>query len=205
MLSHEQLTSIAWEKSDGLIPVIVQHNASAQVLMLGYMNFDALQATLASKEVTFFSRSKNRLWKKGESSGHVLRVQQMHLDCDNDTLLILADPAGPTCHTGTQTCFGEFPGPNIGFLGVLEAQLVQRQKHMPAGSYSAKLFSAGTRAIAQKVGEEGVETALAGVVQDDDALLGESADLIFHLMLLLRARGLNLEQVVQVLRQRHAK
>ncbi|MFT3756632.1 MAG: bifunctional phosphoribosyl-AMP cyclohydrolase/phosphoribosyl-ATP diphosphatase HisIE [Pseudoxanthomonas sp.] len=189
-----------WKKGDGLLPVIVQDADNLRVLMLGYMNAEALQATRQSGHVTFFSRSKQRLWTKGESSGHFLDVVQIKTDCDNDTLLVLARPHGPTCHLGRASCFPEAPED---FLAALDALIESREKQRPAGSYTTKLFESGTRRIAQKVGEEGVETALAGVAQDDAALLGESADLLYHLIVLLRARGLSLADAVAVLRERH--
>jgi len=192
---------IDWSK--GLLPAIVQDIDTGMVLMLGYMNEDALAATCESANVTFFSRSKQRLWMKGESSGHVLELHAIDVDCDGDTVLLQARPKGPTCHTGTQSCFGDFPGPEVAFIGQLARLIGQRHRERPAGSYTSKLFDAGTRRIAQKVGEEGVETALAAVAQDDQALLGESADLLFHLLVLLRDRGLGLADLAQTLRLRH--
>ncbi|MCY7312199.1 MAG: bifunctional phosphoribosyl-AMP cyclohydrolase/phosphoribosyl-ATP diphosphatase HisIE, partial [Pseudoxanthomonas sp.] len=150
--------------------------------------------------VTFYSRSRQRLWKKGESSGHVLELVSIQADCDSDTLLVLARPHGPTCHLQRDSCFAEAPGT---FLADLDALVRQREQQRPAGSYTTGLFESGIRRIAQKVGEEGVETALAAVVQDDAAVLGESADLLFHLIVLLRARGLSLQDVVTVLQERH--
>ena len=190
-----------WDKSNGLLPVVVQDAGNLRVLMLGYMNAEALAATRASGLVTFYSRSKQRLWKKGESSGHVLEVVSIQADCDNDTLLVLARPHGPTCHLQRASCFPEAPA---NFLADLDAVVAQRERELPPGSYTTKLFEGGIRRIAQKVGEEGVETALAGVVQDDAALLGESADLFFHHLVLLRARGLSLDEVTEVLQQRHS-
>ena len=189
-----------WSK--GLLPAVVQDVDSGLVLMLGYMNAEALAKTIESGQVTFYSRSKKRLWTKGESSGHVLALQSISLDCDGDTLLVLARPHGPTCHNGTTTCFGNFPGPDVAFLGELSRLVEQRYKDRPVGSYTTKLFEAGTRRIAQKVGEEGVETALAAVAQDADDLLGEAADLVFHLLVLLRDRGLGLSDVARTLRGR---
>lgn len=189
--------------SRGLIPAIVQDADTGLVLMLGYMNAEALARTRECGQVTFYSRSKQRLWTKGESSGHVLEVVSIHGDCDGDTLLVLARPRGPTCHQGTVTCFGDFPGPALAFLGELGRLVEQRQRGRPAGSYTTRLFDAGTRRIAQKVGEEGVETALAAVAQDQDALLGEAADLVFHLLVLLRDRGLGLDALAQTLQARH--
>ncbi len=195
--------SLDWTKSDGLIPVIVQDADSGLVLMLGYMNQAALEHTRTSGQVTFWSRSKQRLWTKGESSGHVLALVDMHVDCDRDTLLVFARPHGPTCHIGTTTCFGDFPGPPLAFLGELGKLVATRHAQRPEGSYTTKLFDAGTRRIAQKVGEEGVETALAAVCQDRDALVGEAADLMFHLLVLLRDRGVGIDELAGVLRARH--
>lgn len=194
-----------WAKGNGLLPAIVQHWLSGEVLMLGYMNADALVQTQADGRVTFYSRSKQRLWMKGESSGHVLALKSIRLDCDADTLLIQAEPHGPTCHTGTSSCFGDSADvrPPLGFLAELDALVAQRHVERPTGSYTTKLFDDGIRRIAQKVGEEGVETALAAVVQDDEALLGEAADLLFHLVVVLRARGLSLADAIAVLADRH--
>lgn len=189
-----------WQKGNGLLPAIVQDADSLRVLMLGYMNAEALAATRASGHVTFFSRSKQRLWTKGESTGHFLDLVELKVDCDNDTLLVLARPQGPTCHLGRASCFPDAPG---GFLGELDALVASRERERPAGSYTTKLFESGVRRIAQKVGEEGVETALAAVAQGDEALLGESADLLYHLIVLLRARGLSLADAIAVLHVRH--
>jgi phosphoribosyl-ATP pyrophosphohydrolase/phosphoribosyl-AMP cyclohydrolase len=195
-----------WSKGDGLLPAIVQHALTGEVLMLGYMNAEALAQTEASGHVTFYSRSKQRLWTKGESSGHVLVLKSIRIDCDADTLLVQAEPHGPTCHTGTSSCFGERSDvrPPLGFLAELDALVAQRHAERPEGSYTTKLFDGDIRRIAQKVGEEGVETALAAVVQGDEELLGEAADLIFHLTVALRARGLSLADVAGVLSARHA-
>jgi phosphoribosyl-ATP pyrophosphohydrolase/phosphoribosyl-AMP cyclohydrolase len=193
-----------WTKGDGLLPAIVQHWRSGEVLMLGYMNAEALMQTQASGHVTFFSRSKQRLWVKGESSGHSLIVKSTHVDCDADTLLVKAEPLGPTCHLGSSSCFGTSVRPPLGFLGELDALVECRHAERPAGSYTSSLFDGGIRRMAQKVGEEGVETALAAVVQGDDELLGEAADLVFHLTVMLRARGLSLTDVAERLAGRHA-
>lgn len=195
--------SIDWTKGNGLVPAIVQHWRDGRVLMLGYMNRDALAQTQHGGNVTFFSRSRKRLWTKGESSGNFLRLKSIHVDCDADTLLVLAAPTGPVCHRGTDTCFGDEATPALAFLGQLDALIESRERERPKGSYTTKLFDDGVRRIAQKVGEEGVETALAGVVQDDAALLGEAADLVYHLQVLLRARGLSLHEVAGVLAKRH--
>lgn len=197
-LEPEQLD---WNKGDGLLPVIVQDASTRRVLMLGYMNREALEATLASGRVTFYSRSKQRLWTKGESSGHVLEVRAIEADCDNDTLLVQAVPHGPTCHLQRASCFAEAPG---SFLAELDALVARRERERPAGSYTTRLFEEGVRRIAQKVGEEGVETALAAVAQDEVALLGESADLLYHLLVLLRSRGRGLADVEALLAARHS-
>ena len=194
------MENLDWAKGNGLLPVVVQDADSLRVLMLGYMNAEALAATRASGYVTFFSRSKQRLWTKGESSGHFLDLVDIRSDCDDDTLLVLARPHGPTCHLGRVSCFPDAPG---AFLAELDALIAQRKRERPQGSYTTTLFEAGVRRVAQKVGEEGVETALAAVAQDDAALLGESADLLYHLTVLLRSRGLSLEDAVAVLRERH--
>ncbi|MGE4071958.1 MAG: bifunctional phosphoribosyl-AMP cyclohydrolase/phosphoribosyl-ATP diphosphatase HisIE [Lysobacterales bacterium] len=199
--THDIPPGIDWAK--GLIPAVVQDADTGLVLMLGYMNAQAVQQTCALGQVTFYSRSKQRLWTKGESSGHVLKLVSIAVDCDGDTLLVLARPQGPTCHQGTVTCFGDFPGPELAFLGELGRLVEQRHAERPAGSYTTRLFESGTRRMAQKVGEEGVETALAAVAQDAEALLGESADLLFHLLVLLRDRGLGLDDLARTLRARH--
>ncbi|MCC4609894.1 bifunctional phosphoribosyl-AMP cyclohydrolase/phosphoribosyl-ATP diphosphatase HisIE [Xanthomonas campestris] len=196
----DALQVLDWSKGDGLLPVVVQDADNLRVLMLGYMNAEALAVTQQRGEVTFFSRSKQRLWTKGESSGNVLRVVTIEADCDADTLLVLARPHGPTCHLGRTSCFPNAPGQ---FLGSLDALIATREHERPHGSYTTKLFEQGIRRIAQKVGEEGVETALAGVVQGDAELLGESADLLYHLIVLLRARGLGLSDAVALLESRH--
>ncbi|HKU78393.1 MAG TPA: bifunctional phosphoribosyl-AMP cyclohydrolase/phosphoribosyl-ATP diphosphatase HisIE [Rhodanobacteraceae bacterium] len=202
-MNHDDLQRVDFRKGDGLVPAIVQDATSGEVLMLGYMNAEALAATRTSGFVTFWSRSKQRLWKKGETSGHVLQVKSINVDCDHDALLILADPHGPTCHLGTSSCFGDRAAKSLAFLPRLDVLIAARDARRPAGSYTTELLEAGVRRIAQKVGEEGVETALAAVVQDDAALLGEAADLVYHLMVLLRARGLSLADVDATLARRH--
>jgi phosphoribosyl-AMP cyclohydrolase / phosphoribosyl-ATP pyrophosphohydrolase len=197
-----------WDKGNGLLPAVVQDAGNGAVLMLGYMNRDALAATQASGRVTFWSRSKGRLWTKGETSGHFLELKHIAADCDGDTLLVLAEPKGPACHRGTPTCWGESPpqpaGQGIAFLGILEQVITERIATRPAGSYTAKLLGEGTRRIAQKVGEEGLELALAGVAQSDTEIIGEAADLLYHTLLLLRVKNLSLSQVVAELESRHA-
>jgi phosphoribosyl-ATP pyrophosphohydrolase/phosphoribosyl-AMP cyclohydrolase len=199
-LTSEGIDALVWDKQNGLLPAIVQDAATRRVLMLGYMDRAALEATLASGKVTFYSRSRARLWMKGETSGHTLELVSIVTDCDSDTLLVQATPNGPTCHRGTTSCFTDAPSD---FLAELDALIAKRHAERPQGSYTTKLFDDGIRRIAQKIGEEGVETALAAVVQDDAALLGEAADLLYHLTVLLHARGLALNDVVDVLRERH--
>jgi len=191
-----------WAKGDGLLPAVVQHWSSGAVLMLGYMSAEALQQTQRSGKVTFWSRSKQRLWTKGESSGNHLLLRSIHADCDRDTLLVQAEPQGPTCHLGTATCFGDGAAPAVSVLAELDALIGRRDRERPPGSYTTKLFEAGVQRIAQKVGEEGVEIALAAVAQDGQAVIGEAADLVYHLLILLRARGHNLEDVCAELRGR---
>lgn len=191
-----------WDKGAGLLPAIVQHWRSGVVLMQGYMNAEALAATRASGKVTFYSRSKRRLWTKGEVSGHWLVAKDIRADCDADAILVLAQPQGPTCHTGTMSCFGDAAKPAFAFLAELDALVEARERERPDGSYTTRLFDGGVRRIAQKVGEEGVETALAAVAQTPAELVGEAADLLFHLTVLLRARGLSLADAVAVLAQR---
>ena len=206
-MTPEQVQSLDWNKGHGLLPVTVQHVRNGQILMMAYMNEEALQATLALGRVTFFSRSKQRLWTKGESSGHFLKFITAAPDCDNDSLLILAEPEGPTCHLGSRSCFGDEVGTaaqRLAFLGELENVIASRIAEQPEGSYTARIWSQGPTRIAQKVGEEGVEVALAAVTQDDARLIGEAADLLFHLTLLLKSRDLSLAQVVMELEQRHA-
>jgi phosphoribosyl-ATP pyrophosphohydrolase/phosphoribosyl-AMP cyclohydrolase len=199
--------AVDWDKGGGLVPAVVQDAANGAVLMLGYMNREALEATMTSRRVTFWSRSKNRLWTKGETSGHFLELRAVALDCDGDTLLVLADPIGPACHRGTRTCWGiDAPAStaeSLAFLGTLETVIEQRIIDRPAGSYTAKLLDEGTRRIAQKVGEEGLELALAAVAQSDGEVIGEAADLLYHTLLLLRVKGLSLAQVIQELAARH--
>ncbi|MFP7721822.1 bifunctional phosphoribosyl-AMP cyclohydrolase/phosphoribosyl-ATP diphosphatase HisIE [Lysobacter sp. A3-1-A15] len=192
--------SLAWDKQGGLLPVVVQDAHSLRVLMLGYMDRAALAATVREGRVTFFSRSKGRLWTKGETSGHVLELVGIETDCDRDTLLVRAIAHGPTCHLQRPSCF---PDARSDFLGALDALVERRERERPAGSYTTSLFEGGIRRCAQKVGEEGVETALAAVAQDDAALVGEAADLLFHLLVTLRARGLSLDDVRDELERRH--
>jgi len=205
-LSLADIDTLDFDKSGGLLPAVVQHAASGAVLMLGYMNREALRETLTRQRVVFFSRSRGCLWEKGETSGHTLQLAGVRSDCDRDTLLVTALPAGPVCHLGTPTCFGDAAttaaGP-LSFLGVLEEVIAQRLADRPQGSYSARLYAEGPKRIAQKVGEEGLEVALAAAAGTDEELIAESADLLYHLLLLLKSRGLRLAQVVAELQSRH--
>ncbi len=202
-LTPADLDALDWAKQDGLIPAIVQDAKSAQVLMLGYMSREALAATLETGFVTFFSRSKGRLWQKGETSGNRLALGAVHTDCDQDALLVLATPAGPTCHLGTASCFATQGAPGPAWLAELARIVHDRASAAPEESYTARLLAAGLPRIAQKVGEEGVETALAAVTADDQALTGEMADLLYHLTVLLEARGLAWTDVTSMLQDRH--
>ncbi len=200
----DQLEQLKWP-ADGLLPLIVQHAVSGKVLMQGFANSEALAVTLQTGRVTFFSRSKNRLWTKGESSGHFLKLQSLSADCDRDSLLALALPDGPTCHVGTETCWHDAKSnaPALSFLTDLETVIASRQHADPKSSYTASLFARGVKRIAQKVGEEGVESALAAMAGDRDELKNEAADLIFHLLVLLRSQDLQLNDVIDVLKARH--
>ncbi len=195
---------IDWDKCDGLVPAIVQHGVTGRVLMLGYMNAAALSATQTSKLVTFYSRSRKCLWTKGETSGNKLELCSIELDCDGDTLLVTAIPAGPTCHLERNSCFDrhiELPG--FGFIGQLESIIDDRVKHPNSDSYTAQLMHAGIRRIAQKIGEEGVEVALAATTGDNGEIIGETADLIYHLLVLLNHQDLRFADVAGKLRGRH--
>jgi phosphoribosyl-ATP pyrophosphohydrolase/phosphoribosyl-AMP cyclohydrolase len=199
------IDELAWEKMDGLIPAVVQDAFDGRLLMQGFMNRQALAETLESGQVTFWSRSRQQLWTKGETSGNYLHLVQVQADCDRDCLLVRARPQGPTCHLGLATCFdgqGQVT-PELTFLAELERVIAARDENRPAGSYTTALLESGVKRIAQKVGEEGVETALAAVAGDDAELLNESADLIYHLLVLLRSRRLQLSSLVEVLKLRH--
>ena len=197
------LDKIDWDKGDGLVPAIVQNSDNGQVLMLAYMDRAALAQTISSKKVTFFSRSKNRLWTKGETSGNWLDYISGEMDCDADTILIQARPQGPSCHTGSVTCFNDQTPSNSGFLDQLGALIADRHKTMPEGSYTTSLFAEGKARIAQKVGEEGVELALARMKDDSAEMANEAADLLFHMMVLLEDAGLSLADAISVLQNRH--
>jgi phosphoribosyl-ATP pyrophosphohydrolase/phosphoribosyl-AMP cyclohydrolase len=198
------LPKIDWSKTAGLVPAIVQDAATLQVLMLGYMDPAALQKTVRTRRVTFFSRTKQRLWTKGETSGHFLHVVSLEVDCDNDTLLIAARPDGPTCHRGTPSCFGDGGARGVGFLAALDQVVAARLKRGGKDSYTARLAKEGLARVAQKVGEEGVETALAALAAGDAEFAGEAADLLFHLIVLLRVKKMALATAVAVLEKRHA-
>ncbi len=201
-MNQDLSEKIDWPKLDGLVPAIVQNAETGAVLMLAYMNRESLAKTLATKRVTFFSRSKQRLWTKGETSGHWLDLEAIALDCDGDALLVRALPNGPVCHVGTATCFGDKP--TAGFLEELTGIIDKRFAHPePQKSYTASLISSGVDRMAQKVGEEAVETVIAAKNEDSSLLEGEAADLLFHLMVLLRAKGTSLPAVIKRLRERH--
>lgn len=188
---------------DGLVPAIIQDATTQKVLMLGYMNSEALQKTIASKLVTFFSRTKQRLWTKGEESGNVLNLVDIKLDCDSDTLLIKVSPQGPTCHKGTDTCWNEYNEQSFGFISKLEDTITSRITNADSEkSYIASLFAKGINKVAQKVGEEAVEVVIEAKDDNDDLFLEESADLLFHYLMLLQAKGFKLNDVVNVLKGR---
>lgn len=202
MLTKEDIPALDWTKTDGLIPAIVQDATSGQVLMLGCMNEEALAKTLETGKVTFFSRSKGRLWTKGETSNNWLHLVDIATDCDSDALLVLARPDRPTCHRGTVSCFSPLEH-KWNFLRSLEVLIEGRRNADPSTSYTAQLFARGTKRIAQKVGEEGVETALAATVKDKEELKNEAADLVYHLLVLLADADLELADVIDILRARH--
>ena len=206
-MTLDDVGTLDWDKGSGLLPAIVQHARTGRVLMLGYMNDAALRETLGGGRVVFYSRSRETLWTKGETSGNYLNVVDVSTDCDSDAILVLADPIGPTCHKGTESCFADAASTDaqrLAFLALLENIIANRIADQPESSYTAKLYAKGTGRIAQKVGEEGVETALAAVSRDDAGLVSECADLVFHLLVLLKSRELDLELVVEELRARHA-
>lgn len=206
-ITSDNVGSLDFGKGDNLLPAVVQHADSGAVLMVGYMNAEALSESFKRQRVVFFSRSKQRLWMKGETSGHVLDLVDVRTDCDRDALLVTARPNGPVCHVGTATCFGDAAatgGGALAFLGRLEGVIGKRIAENPEGSYTARLFAKGPTRIAQKVGEEGLEVALAAVAEGDDKVISESADLLYHLLVLLKSRGVTLARVVAELESRHA-
>lgn len=202
-LTAADLDALDWAKMDGLLPAVVQDADTGQVLMLGYMDRAALEATLDSGFATFFSRSKGRLWQKGETSGNRLAVKAVLSDCDNDALLIRAVPEGPTCHLGTTSCFGADGPSGAGWLGKLSRIVHERAEADPSESYTARLLAEGPQRIAQKVGEEGVELALAAVARDAEGCAEEAADLLYHLGVLMEAKGFGWQDVAAVLAERH--
>ena len=191
---------IDFEKNNGLVPVVVQNYLTYEVLMLGYMNQEAYETTLREGKVTFYSRSKKRLWQKGETSGNFLLVKHMQADCDNDTLLIQAEPLGPTCHTGTKTCFGE--GSARGFLYQLEKTITQRIEQNVESSYTNKIYRQGINKMAQKVGEESVEFVIEAMGQNEELFKNEAADLLYHFLILLKGKNLQLEDIEKILKER---
>ena len=193
--------NIDFNKSDGLVPVVIQDEQTLEVLMLGYMNAEAFEKTEKEGKVTFFSRSKNRLWTKGEESGNFLMVKSLHIDCDNDTILIKAKPAGPTCHTGSRSCFNT--NYNQNFIFELENIITDRYENTVESSYINKMRAKGLNKIAQKVGEEGVETVIAALAETEEEFVGEASDLLFHLMFLLKEKGLSIQDIAKNLEKRH--
>ncbi|PPI88871.1 bifunctional phosphoribosyl-AMP cyclohydrolase/phosphoribosyl-ATP diphosphatase [Candidatus Pantoea edessiphila] len=202
MLNKEQISYLDWKKTHGMIPTIIQHHISSQVLMHGYMNRQSLEKSLEEGNVTFFSRTKNCLWTKGKISGNLLKLINITMDCDNDTLLILANPVGPTCHLGYSSCFS-IKETNSVFLYKLERLIAERKNSNPKFSYTAKLYNNGTQRIAQKVGEEGIESALAAVLNNRQELINEASDLVYHLLVLLQDQNLDLDIIINNLRKRY--
>ncbi len=202
-VTSDNIQQLAWQKMDELIPAIIQHADTGAVLMQGYMNQEALQQTLNTGKATFYSRSKQRLWKKGESSGNELNVQSVLTDCDQDSLLIACRPEGPTCHLGSNSCFPEEQTHQQNFLSYLEQVIEQRSKDPIDQSYTAHLLDRGTARVAQKVGEEGVEVALAAATNQKEEFIGECADLFYHTLVLLKDQNVPLSQVMAVLQERH--
>ncbi|OKY27939.1 bifunctional phosphoribosyl-AMP cyclohydrolase/phosphoribosyl-ATP diphosphatase HisIE [Thalassotalea sp. PP2-459] len=205
IVTQENQADLAWKKMENMIPAIIQHHKTGAVLMQGFMTPDALSQTLEQHKATFYSRSQQGLWTKGETSGNYLHVKQVLADCDRDSLLIACEPIGPTCHLGTESCYPEQQLSQQNFLSQLEQVIATRQGDKPEDSYTASLFAKGTTKIAQKVGEEGVEVALAAVAETKEDLLGECADLFYHTLVLLRDKNIDLHEVMQVLRNRHQK
>ncbi len=205
LVTIDNINELAWQKMDNLIPAIIQHSATGAVLMQGYMSKESLGATFDSGKATFFSRSKQALWVKGETSGNFLNVEQVLTDCDQDSLLLACTPIGPSCHLGTESCFVEQKLTQQNFLSQLEQVIASRKGDDPKESYTAHLFSRGTTKMAQKVGEEGVEVALAAVAETKEDLLGECADLFYHTLVLLADQKIDLAEVMAVLQERHNK
>jgi phosphoribosyl-ATP pyrophosphohydrolase/phosphoribosyl-AMP cyclohydrolase len=204
MNEFKDISQINFSKMDGMIPAVIQDNTSLKVLMVGFMNREAVEKTQELRKVTFFSRTKNRLWTKGEESGNFLNVVSVLVDCDEDTLLIKANPVGPVCHTGADTCFSEINKTgDVQFLSYLQDFIDKRKAEMPKGSYTTSLFESGTRKIAQKVGEEAVETIIGAMANDDENFIYEASDLLYHLIVLLSHKGYRIEDIAGELRKRH--
>jgi phosphoribosyl-AMP cyclohydrolase / phosphoribosyl-ATP pyrophosphohydrolase len=201
-MKPEEIMKLDWQKTQGLMPAIIQDNQTSEVLMFAYMSIEALEQTLASKKVTLYSRSKQRLWIKGETSGNYLQLVQVIADCDKDSLLVLVEPAGPTCHTGNTSCFNYLGNYGMGFLGKLEQVIFKRYQDKPIHSYTTELFNSGIQRMAQKVGEEAVETLLAATSGDKKATVSETADLLYHLLTLLRSCDISLADVTRELSAR---
>lgn len=203
MRKLESTDQVNFEKVNGLVAAIVQDVATRKVLMLGYMNEEALQQSLDTGKTTFFSRSKQRLWTKGETSGNFLMIKELLIDCDNDAILVKAQPIGPTCHTGDDTCFNEENEADVNFLNHLTSVIKERRQSDPEKSYTARLFQKGINKMAQKVGEEAVELVIEAKDDNEELFLNEGADLLFHYMILLEAKGYSLNDIIQVLKERH--
>jgi len=197
--------NLDFNKHDGLIPAVIQDRISNKVLMVGFMNEEAYRKTVLDKRVTFFSRTKNRLWTKGETSGNFLNVKEILFDCDNDTILIKAEPKGPVCHTGMDTCFGEINKDNLGFINHLRKIIKERKQFPSEKSYTSSLFAKGINKVAQKVGEEAVELVIEAKDENTDLFKNEAADLLYHYLILLEAKGVELDQVIAILESRHKK
>lgn len=200
---EKEITQLDFEKMGGLVPAIIQDSATQKVLMLGFMNEEALHKTVDTGKVTFFSRTKGRLWTKGEQSGNFLHVKSIRQDCDHDTLLIKAEPCGPVCHTGADTCFGEKNEDDFLFIQYLQDFIEKRKNEMPEGSYTTTLFRSGVNRMAQKVGEEAVETVIEATNGTDDRLIYEASDLLYHLIVLLTSKGYRIEDLARELKKRH--
>lgn len=200
---NEAIMQLDFDKMGGLVPAIVQDDVTQKVLMLGFMNPEAVRKTVDTGRVTFFSRTKGRLWTKGEESGRFLLVKSIRKDCDNDTLLIKAHPCGPVCHTGADTCFGETNRDDMAFITYLQDFIEQRKAEMPEGSYTTSLFNSGVNRMAQKVGEEAVETVIEATNGSDERLIYEASDLLYHLIVLLTSKGYRIEDLARELKKRH--
>lgn len=205
LINQNNIAELAWEKGDGMLPLIVQNAFSGKILMQGYADQAALEKTFDTGLVTFYSRSKERLWTKGEASGNHLKLVELSTDCDKDSLIALAKPVGPTCHLGTETCWDNDAQHELAFLSDLQDVIASRKGAEPDSSYTARLYAKGVKRISQKVGEEGVEVALAATSGDKEELICESADLIYHLTVLLQSMDLELSDVIDKLKERHSK